>query len=262
MTHADPPKGQPSASVPSESDPIYVLYRPLPARNRRFLRVYVPTMLWSLVIVAFVWARAQQPPGPAVWDDAVARSFAGAVRMEPYPMLVLPAKDGKPAEVLLIVEVGKHGAQQRLRPLDGRMATLSGWLLERDGRRMLELEPGALPQPAGEPVPKVAEQVLGRAILRGEVVDAKCFLGAMKPGAGKPHKACATLCVRGGLPAVFIPHDPGSGPSFYVLSGSDGDPPGAWFEGMIADPVEVEGEHRVVGDLDLLIVAPGSIRRL
>jgi hypothetical protein len=255
-TSATPPAG----SVEGES--IYVLYRPLPTRNRRFLRVYVPTMLWSLVIVAFVWARAQQPPGPAVWDDAVARSFTGVVRMEPYPMLVLPGKDGLPAEVMLIVEVGKHGAQQRLGPLAGRSATLSGWLLERDGRRMLELEPGTLAQPVGEPVPSVGERVVGRVILRGEVVDAKCFLGAMKPGAGKPHKACATLCVRGGLPAVFVPHDPGTGPRFYVLSGPDGGAPGPWFEGMIADPVEVAGEHRIVGDLDTVVVVPGSIRRL
>lgn len=41
--------------------------------------------------------------------------------------------------------------------------------------------------------------------LRGEIVDSKCFLGVMAPGQGKTHRACASLCLRGGIPpALFI----------------------------------------------------------
>ena len=42
---------------------------------------------------------------------------------------------------LLLVEMGKRGAQARSDAFDGRSVEATGWLLEREGRRMLELAP-------------------------------------------------------------------------------------------------------------------------
>jgi len=36
-----------------------------------------------------------------------------------------------------------------------------------------------------------AAVAMGERTLRGEVIDPKCYIGAMKPGGGKTHKACA-----------------------------------------------------------------------
>jgi hypothetical protein len=47
------------------------------------------------------------------------------------------------------------------------------------------------------------ERDLGEVMLAGEILDAKCWFGAMRPGFGKTHKACAALCARGGLPLAF-----------------------------------------------------------
>jgi nitrite reductase/ring-hydroxylating ferredoxin subunit len=41
----------------------------------------------------------------------------------------------------------------------------------------------------------------------GPLGDPKCFARAMKPGDGKTHKGCAVLCLRGGIPAVFVAAD-------------------------------------------------------
>src|SRR5690349_19376703 len=60
--------------------------------------------------------------------------------------------------------------------------------------------------------------------LRGEIVDSKCFLGAMRPGNGKTHKACAMLCIAGGVPPMFVTRDSAGREEYYLLAGPDGGP--------------------------------------
>ena len=40
--------------------------------------------------------------------------------------------------------------------------------------------------------------------LRGEIIDSKCYLGAMKPSTRKVHRACAIRCLSGGIPPLFL----------------------------------------------------------
>ena len=59
--------------------------------------------------------------------------------------------------------------------------------------------------PSSTPVlPPTVPMIGVKERLRGEIIDPKCFAGAMKPGEGKPHKACAVLCLRGGIPPMFL----------------------------------------------------------
>lgn len=51
---------------------------------------------------------------------------------------------------------------------------------------------------------RVANEVTTPVTLDGELVDSKCYLGTMKPGDGKTHKSCAILCLRGGIPPLFV----------------------------------------------------------
>jgi len=86
---------------------------------------------------------------------------------------------------------------------------VTGWRLARDGREILELSPeaSAIATIPGDPHPALgstARREVGEVVLRGEIVDYKCFLGAMKPGDGKTHKACATLCISNGIPPVLV----------------------------------------------------------
>ena len=67
------------------------------------------------------------------------------------------------------------------------------------GRRRAGREPvQAATFTPSEPVP------LGRWKLTGEICDGKCYAGAMRPGRGLAHKACADLCLTGGIPPVFV----------------------------------------------------------
>ncbi|HBS29494.1 MAG TPA: hypothetical protein DEB06_08615, partial [Phycisphaerales bacterium] len=172
---------------------------------------------------------------------------------------------------LLVVEQGKFGAQRRLEAHDGARVTLSGWLLERDGRRIIELEPDAAaitPTPGstpgstltpGEPVVAPGVLPLGEASFQGEIVDLKCFLGAMKPGDGRAHKACATLCIRNGIPPMLVaPRSDGS-LDYILLTDSAGRSARALVLGHIADPVTVRGVLSRRADLLWLAIDDRSI---
>jgi hypothetical protein len=186
--------------VKSPAHDLYVGYLPTPPRLRRFLRIAIPALLWALLAAALLLGRSQPDPGDAVWDTGTPRTFRGTLFAAPYPTVLLD-EPFEGARACLVVEQGKHGAQARAAPLDGK----HGWTLRRDGRTLIELafEPDALREdtaiPAAAPP---AIEARARVTLSGEIVDSKCYLGAMKPGEGKTHKECATLCIRAGPPAI------------------------------------------------------------
>lgn len=246
-------------------DELYVGYRPVPPRQRRYLRRVVPVVLWGMCAASFLWARSQHSPGTGVWEDGQPVELRGVVVARPYPILFTQDGDGQVQGVLL-VEAGKHGSHKRFAELDGRPATVSGWPLHRDGRRMLELEPGESAvvggAGVGSGVGAPTATSMGVVTLRGEIVDSKCFLGAMKPGEGKAHKECATLCIRGGIPPMFVTRDAAGVIAYYLLQDPSGGPIDAAVFPLIADPVEIKAELKNWGGLRVLIVGPESIRRL
>ncbi|MBL8887998.1 MAG: hypothetical protein JNK16_15180 [Phycisphaerales bacterium] len=258
--------------------PFYVGYLPVPKPLAAFLWLAVPIALSILAIVAIATARSQRDPGGAVWNDAKAREFHGIFIARPYPMLLVRPTEGdtsKPdslkrdttssSELFLLVEMGKHAGRDGLSAMDGKPVVASGWTLERDGRRMIELEPDAKALALQEtsisvpPTPVIVPR--GRVTLQGEIVDSKCYLGAMKPGEGKTHKACATLCIRGGIPPVLVTRDENEARVYYLLVDPSGGPldSGAW--PFIGDPVEVTGDFELLGEFRVLKLSPRDISR-
>jgi hypothetical protein len=228
---------------------FYVGYLPTPKGLVRFLRVAVPVTLWGLVVVGLALGRSQRDPGPAVWDDGHVVTVSGVLVARPCPAIV--EEGGKGA--VLLVEEGKHGAS-RAAALDGQRVAASGYLLRREGRRMLELAPGVDGLRALGPGSPPDSRRVGPATLRGQIVDSKCYLGAMKPGEGKTHKECATLCIMGGIPAVLVTAD-----GWYLMADRDGGPLARETLAYIADRVEVEGEVWRTGPL--LVVRAAQVRR-
>jgi len=97
----------------------------------------------------------------------------------------------------------------------------------------------------------------------GEIIDPKCYAGSMKPGDGKTHKACAALCLRGGIPPVFV-----TGPDHaaYVLTTAGGRPIQgddlARVIAVVGDRVEMSGRPWMIDDLYFLDADLTSVRRL
>lgn len=200
----------------SNRDPFYVGYLPMPEEHRRFVHALVVLLaLWILGVGATI-AMVMRDPGDAVWNTSNEQSWTGTLTMHPYPMLI---PDNDRQHPLLIVSIGKRGAHDRLAEFDRSTVELHGWELHREGRHLIELaeEDDAIirvddASPLSAPG-RPAEQVT----IEGEIVDGKCFLGAMKPGDGSAHKSCAVLCLRGELPPMLATADVEGDPVFHLL---------------------------------------------
>lgn len=261
-----PPQPVPAARLVRRADAFYVGYLPLPRALRGWLIGVTGLLLWGVAGIAFTWARAQQDPGPAVWHDAQEKTWTGLLLTEPYPMLI---EDSGSTAVL--VEIGKHGAQARTAAFAGQRVKVRGWLLERDGRRVIELIEGdraddrvAITTIGRSDVVTAAkdqEQAGDMVEIDGEIVDVKCYLGAMKPGHGITHKQCASLCIRGGIPPVLVSRGVGGEHVYTLLCGEQFKPLGPDLLPLVADPVRVRGRMVTRGDLRMMAVAPGDILR-
>jgi hypothetical protein len=207
---------------------LYVGYRPVPQSTRRTLVVLIPGLAATLLFIAAGLAVSQRSPGTGTWTTTPTQR-TGTIYADPIPLLI---EDSPTPRITLLVEEGKHGAQSRATSLAGQRVTLTGTSLSRGEIEALEIisTNTNTPQPAPRLQPIFDTTTL---TLAGEIVDAKCYLGAMKPGDGRTHKACATLCVGNGIPALFV-----SGDIAYIILPQ---PLPTTTSDFIGEPVEMTG---------------------
>ena len=200
------------------------------------------------------------------------RSLRGTLSEFPYPALLVArpgTEAGESSESRYhLVALGKHGASEAVRGKDGQRVECAGTLIFRDGQTMLELLPGSLRAVAVEagaageapaPLPAVS---LGEQRLAGEIVDSKCFLGVMKPGNLKPHRACAARCISGGIPPVLCVRDESGAAVYLLLVDRDGSAVNARVLDFVAEPIEISGEVLRLGEQLVLRADPATYKRL
>lgn len=81
---------------------------------------------------------------------------------------------------------------------------------------------------------------LGMQTLRGEIIDPKCYFGAMNPGYGKPHLSCAARCISGGIMPV-LKYEVNNQNRYAVLVGLNGEKINDEVLNFIGLPVEIKG---------------------
>ena len=223
---------------PDRDDEFYIGYEPpMPPRLSRFVTRVVVAGGVVAIVSGSLLALGHVPLAGGTFAFGQPRTLSGIVREQPYPALDL---DGTWA---LLVAPGKHGADALVRGQDGRRVSLQGTPIERDGHTMFELVPDSLQ------VAKDASKDSGNAeavriadvTLRGEIVDSKCFLGVMVPGAGKTHKDCASLCVRGGIPPALFVQDRSGRSALLLLEDRSGRAIGGRAIALAGEPVEITG---------------------
>lgn len=256
---------------------FYVGYLKTPGRLARFLVMAAVCLLAGAWAVAWGLAKSQNDPGSGVWHDTP-DGLVGRLSASPYPMLRRSThRPDAPVESILLVSEGKHGPGQPIAAMDGRTVSIRGTILERDGRRLLELDSdsavtpmevdgGAAAADSAASVGAPTAASMGRVTLRGEIIDPKCYSGAMKPGEGKAHKECATLCIAGGIPPMFVTLDAKGRKRYYLLTdaaghGLRGDALSDGVLPFVADDVEITGDVEQHDDLTLLKIGPHAIRR-
>ena len=200
-----------------------------------------------------------------VFEYGTVRDYSGELLVDPHPRLI--TADG-PADGYLLVAVGKHGLDVDEAPGlpwqsdPSRKIELTGTLIRNPEAAMLEVHSFELPEQVGEGGAAEAPDTPGDAqTLVGEIVDTKCYLGAMKPGRGKPHRDCASLCIRGGIPAALLVRTKSGERQLVHLMHASGRAVGPEALDWVGQPVEVTGLLQRDDDrLFLTIFGAESIR--
>lgn len=209
-------------------DEFFVGYLPTPAGLRIFLFGVAAFLIGGLAALSFALGVSQDDPGKGdfrwAWGPQV---VVGRLDTLPYPMLHVTrgSKHIPAGRTLLLTGVGKRGVQARVVKLDGKLVRLKGIALKRGDIDALQVGGGPKNIVAVDgSTPTIKTEALGRWRLKGEICDGKCLVGAMRPGRGLSHRACANLCLIGGAPPVFVSGQPVDGSDFFLIGNSDGKP--------------------------------------
>lgn len=288
MNGVQEPVGAPEREVAPEFDEFYVGYLPAPAGVARFARRATEMLAALTIVVAVAVSAAQAPPGSGAFPSAVAQNIPGVVFRTPVPLFLHTGEDGAHRWLLLVGEFKRGPDERAWRAPAGAPTLARGRIIGvpgEDSPGCLELAPGedairpaapALGSAESMSDAAAPERPLGRVTLRGQIIDPKCFFGAMKPGEGKVHRGCAVRCISGGVPPVLMVRERAAGVGerdvYYILVRADGLPVNEAVLDFVAEPVEITGEAsrlvapdgRPVGDDSLRVLRfdPATIRRL
>lgn len=236
-----------------------------PARTASRMRRVVLALYVVAAVMAVALVLLPNPFPPASFEFGTVRPFRGTVGGGAHPWLVVArpglVSPGREASRYPLVAPGKLGAPAAIRERLGADVELTGTLVWRDGRTLIELagDPSTA-SGAGSGIGAAVED-LGTFTLSGEIVDSKCFLGVMNPGNLKPHRLCAVRCISGGIPPVLYVHDADGRVAYLLLVGEDGRGINRELLGLVAEPVEVTGRVERHGDLLVLRAEPERFRR-
>jgi hypothetical protein len=247
----------------------------LPAAMRLPMIAAAAIMVCGLAALGYGLSRAADDPGDALlklgprtatgeptrpqeWQGD--QIFTGRLETKGYSLLHVGPDAAFPrGRVLLLSGFGKRGPE--IAGAAG-LVELRGGLMRRGDLEMLVVEGPAKPIALDSAGAELSRQSLGRWRISGEICDGKCYAGGMRPGSGVSHRACAVLCLAGDIPPVFVTYAPVAGQSFLIVAAPDGASPYSRISNVIGIPVEVEGEVERVGNVLILQLDPGKVRRL
>jgi hypothetical protein len=256
-------------------DEFFIGWLQTPSGYVRFLKPVVLAFVVIVLVAAVALAFLQSHPGDAEWNDEKVVTLRGMVFTSPYAMLRVTGEgQDDPARTYLLVEDGKFGAFPRVSRLtggqvEGTAVEAKGTILHRGDRWMVALEEGdtgmrlltASETRALPAIPETQNTNSDEVVLRGEIVDSKCYLGAMKPGGGKTHKACAMRCIAGGIPPMLVTHDASGRETFYLLVAPDGGVANGLVHAFVGDRVLLRGHVEQRDDILVLHLSDDSVER-
>ena len=250
------------------NDDFYIGYlEKAPAPIGRFTRLVVVSLFIVTAGVALLLITGQKAFFPSTFEFLQYQSFTGTFHSHPYPMLQVmepaPAGGVPTYRHFYLVKEGKFGTQDLAATYEGKRVTIEGTRIYRDNQEMIEIKGENLQfDDTASPLPKASPTSLGTFTLQGEIVDSKCFLGVMNPGSEKPHRACATRCISGGIPPLFVVRDDAGNISYLQLQATNGSTVNQEILHMVAEPVQITGEVMQLEDILILKADPATYQRL
>lgn len=250
----------------ADSDEFFIGWQARqPTETRKVVRAAVVVLIVAALVLAVVFSVGQRTPDLAAYEWSNVQTFAGILQRSPYPHLLVPRPAGGGFSAYPMVAPTKFGiAPEWCGDFDGTSVTFDGGLIFRGGSTLIEVVSDAPTASASlsdavVPSPRID---FGRQVLVGEIVDAKCYTGAMNPGRYKAHRACATVCVAGGIPPMLVVDAPGGGGASFLLVGPNGEMINENVLPLLARPVRITGQLSRSHDLWILSTNPASIETL
>ncbi|MFQ3244160.1 MAG: hypothetical protein ACI9OI_001509 [Chitinophagales bacterium] len=239
---------------------FFVGYLPMPEGLKPFYKWL--TVLLLVVGLGFSYwvSSSQQAVGKGQWLLAEEKTYQGYLSHDPYPVLHVV---GDEPESIILMSQGKHSSANLTSELDGNEVTVTGFPIERGGWKLLELRDlSDVKVINSKPSYSAISEPLGEVTLSGEIIDSKCFMGVMKPGEGKVHRACAAMCIAGGIPPLLVVNQSDGNRYGYILIGPQGQAAADLVIEDVAVPVSVFGQLERRGDLTYLRIAENGINRI
>jgi hypothetical protein len=242
---------------------FYVGYVPkAPVSLARYVRKIIVVLGLLSLTAALVLVVAQMPFANSAFEYGKLRKFEGIIETNPYPTLLV-ARPGEIAQGekysrYLLVAPGKHGADDLVADFNGKHVRLQGQVIYREGGTMVEIEPDSISPLNTSAANQATARDLGPVTVSGEIVDSKCYLGVMNPGKGKVHRDCASRCLSGGIPPIFVTSN---GEGQFLLVGPDGNAIGRdALREFVAEPITIQGELLQEGETRMLRIDARALR--
>ena len=215
----------------TDTGEMFVGWSKAPKVDRRFFLGTMPFALGAMGGIAYLSAGNLGDPGAGAWLTNATHKVTGLLVNEPYKMIRIedPSAPFGMRSVLVLAQ-GKCTSSIDLSENNASMVTPSGALIERKDRRALEVSPfigdwlSSTDQEASKLLQEPPVISLGETELQGMIMDSKCFFGVMRPARGKTHKACASLCIRGGIPPSFWVRTKNGEEAVLLMTTRDGGP--------------------------------------
>ncbi len=243
-------------------EPFFVGWGKVPKDLRLFLICCAVGLVVGFAAMAYATASTQEDTGAGAFMGQTRAT--GVLQVEPYPILhVISSPHFEKGDTILLSGNGKRGAIDQAKDHDGKIVQIRGFRLDRGGLQGVQLrngQRGLRPTENQETSMQIPVESLGRWKLSGEICDGKCLGGAMRPGTGLAHRACANLCLLGDVAPVFVSSGPIDGSEFLLLSNEDGQAVTQDILDYTAILVGAEGEVERHGDMLVFKISPETIK--
>ena len=245
--------------------PFFVGYLDMPKALEKFYWPLTILMLLGSMLIGYGFASAQKSPIAASWDTSQSEKIQGLLQLNPYPVLHrIDPNDSSNVESILLVKQGKYSADSAAQPYHNKIVTVNGFPIRHGGWTMLEISKDEDIQPESslsqQDVQRLTQATqpisLGTVALSGEVIDSKCYLGVMKPGEGLVHRACAEVCLLGGMPTMLVVRGTDKNRYGYILTSAENASVSIDYAKQAAENREVQGEMIQRGDLLYIRMQP------
>jgi len=250
----------------SHKKPFFVGYLKPPRQLFVFLIICSVGLIIGFGLASYLTGAAQNDPGDGRYRyDLKRQNLTGFFELLPYPLFhVTQGSAHIPVgHTLMLTRGGKRGLNKTNKALAGKLVTLKGVLIKRGGLDMLQVIGQIKPiDNSIVDIPKITIENLGRWKIAGEICDGECLAGAMRPGRGLAHKACANLCLSGGIPPVFVASEKVLNEEYFLITGPDNTPLPDKSSDYIGQYISLEGDLQRRGSLVVLRMDPESVKKL